>query len=152
MLGRLPRELHQMPLEISHIHTVPFSPSGRPVRREGGLSASRLEHAKGGLREAGERNSFRLVSHAVHHGSMFKNLLYRLVGAPPPPEASREERLRWVRRFYRFSLIAIVLLVILAAVFESTFLWVAAAAIAVWWVVGLTSISMSIRRSGTSSE
>ena len=83
---------------------------------------------------------------------MFKKLLYRLVGPPPAPEAGRAERLRWIRRFYRFSLVAIVLLAILAAVTDSTFLWVAAAAVALWWVVGLTSISMSIRRSATRNE
>lgn len=63
---------------------------------------------------------------------MSKKLLYRLVGPPPPSGASREDRLRWVRGFYRFSLIAIVLLVILATVTESTFLWVAAATVALW--------------------
>jgi uncharacterized membrane protein YdbT with pleckstrin-like domain len=83
---------------------------------------------------------------------MFKSLLYRLVGPPPPSEASREDRLRWVRRFYRFSLIAIVLLVIVAVVTKGTFLWIAAAAVALWWIAGLTSISRSIRRSTTRSE
>ena len=83
---------------------------------------------------------------------MFKSLLYRLVGPPPSSEASREARLRWVRRFYRFSLLAIVLLVILAAMTESTFLWVMAAAVALWWMAGLTSISRSIRRSTIRGE
>lgn len=96
--------------------------------------------------------SFRAVWHAVHHDNVFKKLLYRVVGPPPPSEASRKDRLRWVRGFYRFSLLAIVLLVILAAVTGSTFLWVAAAAVGLWWGVGLTSISRSIRRSATRSE
>jgi uncharacterized membrane protein YdbT with pleckstrin-like domain len=83
---------------------------------------------------------------------MFTKLVYRLIGAPPPPEASREERLRWVRRFYRVSLVGLVLVAIVAAAASSTFLWIAAAAIAVWWLVGFTSVSLSIRRAATRGE
>jgi hypothetical protein len=89
---------------------------------------------------------------------MYEKLLYRVVGSPPAPGASREARLRWVRRFYRFSLIAValvaivVLVAIVAVVTTSTFLWIAAAAIALWWAVGLASISRSIGRCAAHRE
>jgi hypothetical protein len=78
---------------------------------------------------------------------LFDNLIYRVVGAPPASGASRAERLRWVRKFYRFGLVAIAMLVIfLALLGAGAFWWVAAAVIAVIWLVGLASISMQIRR------
>jgi uncharacterized membrane protein YdbT with pleckstrin-like domain len=39
---------------------------------------------------------------------------YRVVGAPPTADATREARLRWVRRFYRPNLAAVVVAVIVA--------------------------------------
>jgi hypothetical protein len=77
---------------------------------------------------------------------MFDNLIYRVVGAPPASGASRVERLRWVRKFYRFNLIAIAMVVIFAVLDGGTFLWVVAAVIAVIWLFGVASISMRIRR------
>jgi hypothetical protein len=74
-------------------------------------------------------------------------VIYRVVGAPPASGASRVERLRWVRNFYRFGLVAIAMLVIFVALLgDGTFWWVAAAVIAGIWLVGLVSISMQIRR------
>jgi hypothetical protein len=77
---------------------------------------------------------------------MFDNLIYRVVGAPPASGASSVERLRWVRKFYRFNMIAIAMVVIFALLGWGTFWWVVAAVIAVIWLVGLASISMRIRR------
>jgi hypothetical protein len=77
---------------------------------------------------------------------MFDNLVYRVVGAPPASGAPRVARLRWVRKFYRFNLAAIAMVVIFALVGGDSFFWVVAAAVAVIWLVGLASISMQIRR------
>ena len=45
---------------------------------------------------------------------MFKELLFRVVGAPPAGGATRVEQLRWVRKFYRFNLAAIAVVVVFA--------------------------------------
>jgi hypothetical protein len=77
---------------------------------------------------------------------VFDNLIYRVVGSPPASGASRVERLRWVRKFYRFNLVAIAMVVVFALLGWGTFWWVAAAVIAVIWLIGWASISMQIRR------
>ena len=73
-------------------------------------------------------------------------VIYRVVGAPPPPGATRQEQLRWVRRFYRLGLVAVVVVVVLALVGEDLFLWIVAAVAAMVWLSGLAVISASIRR------
>jgi hypothetical protein len=65
----------------------------------------------------------------------------RVVGVPPTAEATREERLRWVRKFYRFNLATVVVVLIVALVGGGTFWWILTAAIAVTSAAGLTSIS-----------
>jgi len=81
--------------------------------------------------------------------SMLKGLIYRVVGTPPASGAAREERLRWVRKFYRLNVAAIAVVVICALLAGGAFLWIVAAAGAVMWVGGLATISMSIRREGS---
>lgn len=75
-----------------------------------------------------------------------KRLIYRGVGPPPGPGAIRAERLRWVRRFYRLNFGALVIVAINAALDGSTFLWILDAACGIWWVCGVTTISLSVRR------
>jgi hypothetical protein len=77
---------------------------------------------------------------------MFDNLIYRVVGAPPASGSSRVERLRWVRKFYRFNSVVIVVVVIFALLGGGALWWVVAAVSAVVWLVGLVSISLRIRR------
>ena len=72
--------------------------------------------------------------------------VYRVVGPPPDADATPEERLRWVRRFYRFNVPAVVVVVILALVSGGAFWWILAAATAVISAAGLASISLRIRR------
>jgi hypothetical protein len=72
--------------------------------------------------------------------------VYRVVGAPPTADATREEHLRWVRKFYRANLAAVVVAVIVALVGGGTFWWILAAAIAVISAAGLVSISFRIQR------
>jgi predicted negative regulator of RcsB-dependent stress response len=67
--------------------------------------------------------------------------VYRVVGAPPTADATREEHLRWVRKFYRANLATVVVAVILALVGGGTFWWILAAIIS---AAGLASISFSI--------
>ena len=83
---------------------------------------------------------------------MGKNPIYRIVGEPPASGATREEQLRWVRKFYRLTLIAIVVVVIFALLNSSTFLWGIAAVVAVIWASGLASISKSIRRASSGAK
>jgi hypothetical protein len=45
--------------------------------------------------------------------------VYRVVGAPPTADATREERLRWVRKLYRANLSTVVVAAILALVAPS---------------------------------
>ena len=85
----------------------------------------------------------------VEHLGMLKGLIYRVVGEPPPSGAAREERLRWVRKFYRLNLISILLVALFAVLLGGTFLWIVAAVGVVMWAGGLASILMSIRRAGT---
>ena len=84
--------------------------------------------------------------------SMARNPIYRLVGDPPAAGAMREAQLRWVRKFYCLTLIALLMIVIFALLTSSTFLWGVAAAVAVIWACGLASISMSIRRASSGAE
>jgi hypothetical protein len=72
--------------------------------------------------------------------------MYHVVGAPPTADATREQRLRWVRKFYRINLAAVVVVVILALVGGGTFWWILAAAIAAISAAGLASISFRIHR------
>jgi hypothetical protein len=88
----------------------------------------------------------------LDNASILKDLIYRIVGAPPASGATRGERLRWVRKFYRFNLAAIVLVVIFALLGGGTFLWIVAAVMAGIWVSGVASISMSIHREGSGSR
>ncbi len=89
---------------------------------------------------------------SVDNASLLKALIYRVVGAPPAPGATRSEQLRWIRKFYRLNLAAIAVVVILALAGGGTFVWILAAVGAVMWVGGLASISMSIHREGSSGE
>ena len=100
------------------------------------------------------RNGARFVPAAVRvdNASVFKQAINRVVGPPPKPEATRAERLRWVRKFYRFNPVAIVIVVILALLGRDTFLWIVAAAVAVIWLAGLASISLSIHKADSSSR
>lgn len=75
-----------------------------------------------------------------------RRLIYRIVGPPPERGATREQQLRWVRKFYRLNLAAVVIVVVFAVAAGSTFLWIVAAAGAIWWVAGVASVSVSIRR------
>jgi hypothetical protein len=83
---------------------------------------------------------------------MVKQFIYRVVGARPASGATRGERLRWVRKFYRFNLAAIAVVVIFALLGGGTFLWVVAAVIAGIWASGLASISMSMHREGSAGR
>ena len=76
-------------------------------------------------------------------------MIYRIVGDPPASGAAREEQLRWVRRFYGFTPIAIVMVVVFALMDGSAFLWIVAAVVAITWVSGLASITMSIRKASS---
>jgi hypothetical protein len=76
---------------------------------------------------------------------VFKELIYRVIGQPPVA-ASRGEQLRWIRRFYVFSFAGVIAIVVLAIATGSTFLWIAAAAAAIWSVLGFGLISARIRR------
>jgi FtsH-binding integral membrane protein len=77
---------------------------------------------------------------------VFKRLIFRVVGSPPAPGSDQEARLRWIRRFYRLNLIAIAIVVIVALVTGSSFLWVLAAVVALMWAGGVLRITWSIRR------
>jgi uncharacterized membrane protein YdbT with pleckstrin-like domain len=72
--------------------------------------------------------------------------VYRVVGAPPTADATREERLRWVRKFYRANLVTVVVAVIVALVGGGRLWWILAAAIAVISAAGLADISFRIHR------
>jgi hypothetical protein len=72
--------------------------------------------------------------------------VYRVVGTPPTADATREEQLRWVRKFYRLNLAAVVMILIVGLVGGGTFWWILTAATAVTSAAGLTSISLRIRR------
>jgi FtsH-binding integral membrane protein len=80
---------------------------------------------------------------------VFKRLVFRVVGSPPDSGADQEARLRWVRKFYRFNLVGLAVVVLLAVVTGSTFLWVLAAVGALMWAGGVLRITWSIRRAHT---
>ena len=77
---------------------------------------------------------------------MFTRLVERMLGPPPPAGSSSADRLRWVRRIYRFNWLAIIVVVVFAALGGGTYLWIAAGVVTVAWLAGLASISFNIRR------
>ena len=77
---------------------------------------------------------------------MLKQLVLRVTGTPPPAGASRDEQLRWVRRFYRVNLIAVLVVVLLALVLGGGFLWIVAGVSAVVSAGGFLATSSRIRR------
>jgi len=77
---------------------------------------------------------------------MVKKLIFGVVGSPPTTQATREERLRWVRKFYRLNLVAIAVVVVFAVVDGGTLPWIVAAAGVIWWASGWTAITRSIHR------
>jgi hypothetical protein len=80
---------------------------------------------------------------------VFKRLIFSVTGSPPTPGSDQEARLRWVRKLYRLNLIAIALVVVLALVTGSSFLWVLAVVVALMWAGGVLRITWSIRRAHT---
>ncbi len=99
---------------------------------------------------AGRRaSSFVKAVVLLENVAMFKRLIFRVVGAPPAAGATRVEQLRWVRKFYRLNVAAIVLVVVFALLDGGTFLWIVAAVGVVMCAGGLASISMSINREGS---
>ena len=80
---------------------------------------------------------------------MLASLIYGVVGPPPASDATPEERLRWVRRFYRLTVLTSVVAVVVALAGGGTLFWILAAVLALVWAGGLRAISLQIRRSRT---
>jgi uncharacterized membrane protein YdbT with pleckstrin-like domain len=80
---------------------------------------------------------------------MLDGLVYRVVGTPPTPGATRGDALRWIRKFYRLNLAVIAVIVIVALFVGGTFLWIVAAVTAALSVGGFAFTSLSIRREGS---
>ena len=81
-------------------------------------------------------------------GNRARTIVYRVVGDPPTGESSREQRLRWIRRFYaRWSLpILAVLALVIGAFGAPTWLWVALGFCTAFTLWGLLRISRQIQR------
>lgn len=81
-------------------------------------------------------------------------ILYRVVGNPPPKGGPRVATFRWLRRLY--LLWCLPLLVVLFATVAVTgapqWLWVAVGVCAVIWLCGFASISHQITRQQRHSE
>ena len=75
----------------------------------------------------------------------------RLLGAPPAPDASREERLRYVRRCTMLPLPAVALLwiVVLGFGHDPTWLLIVIGASTVLGLESVVSLSWRIRRAGS---
>jgi hypothetical protein len=75
-------------------------------------------------------------------------IVYRVVGNPPPKPSPRLATFRWLRRLYLrwFLPLLLVLFATVAVTGAPQWAWVAAAVCAVIWLGGFASISYQIAR------
>jgi hypothetical protein len=72
---------------------------------------------------------------------------FRMFGEPPGRDAPEEARLRWTRRFYLRPLpVALAVYGLAVLVASETWQYAVLAAAALFWLQGLVSISLRIRR------
>jgi hypothetical protein len=72
---------------------------------------------------------------------------FRIFGAPPPREAPKEQRLRWIRRFYLRPLPLYISIYLLAAISTPPpWVWALLGVSALTWLHGFASLSLRIRR------
>ncbi len=77
----------------------------------------------------------------------------RIYGAPPGPGAPREERLRWIRRFYvRPAPFNLLIFVAAAIVVPQWWVWALLGLLAVMWLSGVTRLTREIRREHRSHD
>jgi hypothetical protein len=80
-------------------------------------------------------------------------IIFRIVGQPPARDASRDQRLRWIRRFYWLNGPWFIFLALLFVLFGvDTIVWLILGVCALVWAQGLLSITLQIRREPTSSS
>lgn len=72
---------------------------------------------------------------------------FRIFGAPPPKDAPRSRRLRWVRRFYlRLLPLTVPVYALVLVLASQTWVYIPLAVATLLWLEGLISISLRIRR------
>jgi len=75
----------------------------------------------------------------------YRRLVYRFVGEPPPADAPKSVRARWVRRFYWLNMLISLPVYPFLIAWGSTVVFVAVGAAWMVWLWGVTSLSLRLR-------